>query len=389
MSKPAIGIHDNIYAKAIVFKNHDKLFALVTADMQSFPPYFKTQLVDTLQEFGWGAENILLLPSHSHSSVEMMSIHIKNNLNIPQIGIFNSNVLKLMIKNFSNVILEAQKNLQPITMGTIKQELDGWNRNRRKGNSIVDKDLVITRINRMDNSPLAILINWTAHPTFMGPEDMEFSGGWPGELQRTIEKLSNSNTTAFYYNGAEGDQSPTPRLHNASNLEQAKAYGADLGKLSWELSKNIKTKPVFNLHYHQVDLPLPARSWHPEFMNTGGKEYGINSDQANYIINLLFPDSSSSIMFNVGNLLIVGVPGEMAAELGKNIKEKVHNNTEIEFVTIGGLADEWISYMLSKEEYERGGYETSVSFYGPTLGPLVVSKITNASESISPLGIKN
>ena len=50
-------------------------------------------------------------------------------------------------------------------------------------------------------------------------------------------------------------------------------------------------------------------------MNTGGKEYGINSDQANYIINLLFPDSSSSIMFNVGNLLIVGVPGEMAAEL--------------------------------------------------------------------------
>ena len=254
MSKPAIGIHDNIYAKAIVFKNHEKLFALVTADMQSFPPYFKTQLVDTLQEFGWGAENILLLPSHSHSSVEMMSIHIKNNLNIPQIGIFNSNVLKLMIKNFSNVILEAQKNLQPITMGTIKKELDGWNRNRREGNSIIDKDLVITRINRMDNSPLAILINWTAHPTFMGPEDMEFSGGWPGELQRTIEKLSNSNTTAFYYNGAEGDQSPTPRLHNASNLEQAKAYGADLGKLSWELSKNIKTKPVFNLHYHQVDV---------------------------------------------------------------------------------------------------------------------------------------
>ena len=45
--------------------------------------------------------------------------------------------------------------------------------------------------------------------------------------------------------------------------------------------------------------------------------------------------------------------------------------------------------MLSKEEYERGGYETSVSFYGPTLGPLVVSKIINASESISPLGIKN
>ena len=36
MSQPAIGVHDYIYAKAIV-----------TADMQSFPPYFKSQLVES------------------------------------------------------------------------------------------------------------------------------------------------------------------------------------------------------------------------------------------------------------------------------------------------------------------------------------------------------
>ena len=45
MSQPAIGVHDYIYAKAIVFKDQDKRFAIVTADMQSFPPYFKSQLV--------------------------------------------------------------------------------------------------------------------------------------------------------------------------------------------------------------------------------------------------------------------------------------------------------------------------------------------------------
>jgi hypothetical protein len=123
----------------------------------------------------------------------------------------------LTIENIKNIILEAQQNLQPVTIGTGRQKLNGWNRNRRKGNSIVDNDLTITRINRMDQSPLAILINWTAHPTFMGPEDMEFSGGWPGHLQRTIEELSESNTMVFYYNGAEGDQSPTPRLEVAKN----------------------------------------------------------------------------------------------------------------------------------------------------------------------------
>ena len=65
----------------------------------------------------------------------------------------------------------------------------------------------------------------------------------------------------------------------------------------------------------------------------------------------------------------------------QEIKRKVLDQTDIYYVTIGGLADEWISYMLSKEEYEKGGYEASVSFYGPTLGPLVVDRIVDAATS--------
>ena len=380
MSKPAIGIHDSIYAKAIVFKDDRKTFALITTDMQSFPPYFKSQLVKEMQEFGWSEKNILLLPSHSHSSIEMMSLHSRNNLNIPQIGIYNNDVRILTIENIKNVILEAQGNMQPITIGTARKSLDAWNKNRRKGTTIIDNDLTITKINRMDQSTLAILINWTAHPTFMGPEDMEFSAGWPGYLQRTVEELSQSNTTVFYYNGAEGDQSPTPRLEGANNWEQAKSYGTDLAYISWDLAKNIQTTPVHNFDYHHFEIALPLRKWHPTFMMTGGKEYGINNDQADYIINLLFPDSTSSSFLNIGELLIVGVPGEMTAELGNKIKSKLNNKTKIKFVTIGGLANEWISYMLSEEEYDKGGYETSVSFYGSTLGPLIVNKIIENSE---------
>ncbi|MED5256510.1 MAG: neutral/alkaline non-lysosomal ceramidase N-terminal domain-containing protein, partial [Candidatus Neomarinimicrobiota bacterium] len=169
MSKPAIGVHDSIYAKAIVFKDDTKTFALVTTDMQSFPPYFKSQLVKEMQEFGWSEKNILLLPSHSHSSIEMMSLHSRNNLNIPQIGIYNNDVFILTIENIKNVILEAQENMQPVTVGTARKQLNSWNRNRRKGTTVIDNDLTITKINRMDQSTLAILINWTAHPTFMGP----------------------------------------------------------------------------------------------------------------------------------------------------------------------------------------------------------------------------
>ena len=75
---------------------------------------------------------------------------------------------------------------------------------------------------------------------------------------------------------------------------------------------------------------------------------------------------------NIGDLVIVGIPGEMAAGLGLDIKRETALATEAAHPVIGGLADEWISYMLTPDEYAKGGYEASVSFYGPKLGPTIV-----------------
>ena len=88
-----------------------------------------------------------------------------------------------------------------------------------------------------------------------------------------------------------------------------------------------------------------------------------------------------STAINIGELMIIGIPGELTNELGQEIKRKVLHQTDIHYVTIGGLADEWISYMLLKEEYEKGGYKASVSFCGPILGPLVVDRIIDAATS--------
>jgi hypothetical protein len=57
--------------------------------------------------------------------------------------------------------------------------------------------------------------------------------------------------------------------------------------------------------------------------------------------------------------------------LGQKIKAEAAKATGAKCPAIGGLADMWISYMLPKEEYHRGGYESSVSFYGETLGDTV------------------
>ncbi len=43
------------------------------------------------------------------------------------------------------------------------------------------------------------------------------------------------------------------------------------------------------------------------------------------------------------------------------------------------LADEWVSYILPAEEYRKGGYEASMSFYGEGLGNILVEGIARGA----------
>jgi hypothetical protein len=47
-SKPAIGIHDSVWAKALLLTQGDKKFVLVTADVLAFPHQFKAAVVERL-----------------------------------------------------------------------------------------------------------------------------------------------------------------------------------------------------------------------------------------------------------------------------------------------------------------------------------------------------
>ena len=111
-------------------------------------------------------------------------------------------------------------------------------------------------------------------------------------------------------------------------------------------------------------------------MKTGGAEYGLSKDNIQAFLEQLNPSQTHSTTFRLGDLVIVGVPGEMAAQLGMDVKASAHQLTGADCVTIGGLADEWVSYILSADEYRKGGgYEASMSFYGDTLGSTIVEGI--------------
>ncbi len=381
MSKPAVGVHDAIWAKALVLAQGDRKFVVVTADVLAFPPGFKAAVMERLATNSWSANQVLLLASHSHTSIDMMALHPGNEFAIPQAGIFHKELFEQTADRLSRVIRDAGSDLVPIKAASATISVPERNRNRRHGGPIHDTDLTVTRIDTEQGKPLAVMVNWTAHPTFMDAKDMMFSGDWPGHLQRTIEALVGRGVTVMFYNGAEGDQSPVPP-NCASNWERAERYGREMGILAWQSWEKINPQEVRIFRYQTETIDLPGRQAHPDFMKTGGAEYGLKESMMKGFLERLVPSQTHSTCLRLGNLVILGVSGEMAAQLGLEAKSKVAQMTGATSVTIGGLADEWVSYILPAEEYRKGGYEASMSFYGETLGNTLVEGIARSARGL-------
>jgi len=380
MNKPAEAIHDHIMAKALSLKMGDRKYLIITLDLLGIPSNVKSDLINRIPGMGWGTENMMLLPSHSHGSLEMAALNSKNLLNNPNLGIFQPELLAFLLNKLETLVREADQNYQPVKIGTESRILEGLNRNRRKDPD-VDKELIVTRIDQTNGKPLAVLVNWTAHPTFLGGQDMLVSAEWPGYLQNDLQESIGQGVTVMYFNGSEGDQS-TILNSDKKGYEKIQIYGKIISDKAFGLFKEIKPRDVIEFKYSYHIVPLPEHAAHPSFMKTGGEEYGLNEKTVKIVMDVLGPDKVGMGAVRIGDLVISGIPGELTAVLGQKVKNTIKENG-IKHVAIGGLANEWIGYILSRDQYLHGeGYESSMSFYGPDFGEAIS---TGAIKTALPL----
>lgn len=368
-NKPAEGIHDSIWAKALVVKKNNIKYAIVTLDLLGLPTNVKVDLLKRISSECWTESNIMLLPSHSHGSLEMEALNSRNKLNIPQIGIFQPELLEFLLDKLEALVRKADQNYRPVKVGTASQIIENMNRNRR-GDPDVDREMTVTRVDLMNGKPLAVLVNWTAHPTFLGGKDMLVSAEWPGYLQTDLQNRIGNGVTVMYYNGAEGDQSPVLN-GSGDGYRKIQIYGKAVASKAFTIFQKIKPTKVNSFNYQYKTIVLPEHEAHPQFMKTGGDEYGLTEQSVKTVMNMLAPEKVGIAAVRIGDLIIAGVPSEMSAELGLKIKNTLKSEGA-KHAVIGGLANEWISYILTRKQYINGaGYESSVSFFGPGLGELI------------------
>ena len=379
--KPAQSVRDHIFSRALVVSDGQTKVALVATDLIGISPGMKEAVVKKIADLGFTANNVLLAATHNHSAPECL--HPAGDVWPLAFGRFLPAYFEFTNTRIAESIRAANAHMQPAQTGFAAAPLDGFNRNRREaGGGIVDPTMTVMKVATAGVGPartLALVVNFTAHPTIMGPESFAISGEFPGAMSRSLESRMPTGSAALFFNGAQGDQTHAGDF--GSGWERVDAYGKALADKAWDLAEKATVSGSVTIALSNLMWRLPAYRMSPAFIESTGQEYKLTPQMAITLASKLFPHRVQLQAVRVGDAVFMAVPGEATAELGLAMKGNAVA-LGARYPMIAGLANNAIGYILSPEQYRLGDYESGTSFYGPQLGAILVSQM---KETVRPL----
>jgi hypothetical protein len=338
--KPMIGVHDPIFAKALWMETPESKVCLVTTDLIG-------SLLSLRDRIKPPDAQVILTASHTHSGPGAL---VKGFWELAM-GRYDPELVEELAGKLKRAVEEARAARRPARLGFARADVPGFSRNRRVKDGPVDPELHVMRVVDELDRPLAILGNYTAHLTVLSDKNFLVSGDWAGYWQRDLENRFPPAVVLFT-NGAEGNIGPSAPS-GESEFERCESLGKGLAERTANLVRTIdKTTGRVRISYVErgVDLPTPTL--------------------------LAAPQKSVLGLLDINGTRMFCFPGEPVVELGLELKQRFPG------AWILGLANDHLGYFLTEEGYARGGYERSVSFYGPKMGPWLVAKLAELGERV-------
>ena len=224
------GVLDPLYADALVLSDGKEKLAIVGLDLGRSPgePSLERIRARLLQA---GIRWSILGGSHTHHGpvLELTDAEGKGR------GRFDAALryYRQLEDSIVDAVLEAGSKLEPVRLASGALPLPGWNANRhtKLDPKPVDPLLAVLRIDRETGAPLAILVNWAAHPTTLPPSTLKFSADYAGALKEIIRK--ETGAAAIFLQGAAGD------LRTERRGMDTFAYGEALGREAVRLARSL------------------------------------------------------------------------------------------------------------------------------------------------------
>jgi hypothetical protein len=271
----------------------------------------------------------------------------------------------------------------------------GATRNRQQKNNLIDPQVGVLRVEELEGrKTIATLFNFTGHPVIVGSTNMQLSGEYPGAASRGVENLLGG--VAIFTQGACGDITVN---RSGDPFLEIERLGRTVAGEVIKVSGFIECTEELVLRASSRSLILPARELpsleEAERAASAGKT-AIESakqkqvsqkilqaledkqrvlDMALVRAKALVEDPSKKEtdltaevqVFQVGNVILGTIPGEIFVEYALELRQRVKDETE-KFFCLVGYANGYVGYIVTPRGMETGGYEASVTRLQPSGG---------------------
>lgn len=368
---PAVGVHDPVYAHALVLTSDRTRIAIVSLDLCFLPANVKTETLKKLRAAApeWSGDQLFLSATHTHSGPDPLAMHAGNTFKLKGWTPFDALLLDFTTGKIASAILQAQRALHPATVSAASVDAPELNRNRR-GENTTDPALTLVKFAGRDGKAIAGIVNYAAHPTLYGDEMMEVSADWPGVMAADVEAALGAGSVCLFLNGAEGDASPAG-VDTEKGADKVTTYGHRIAARCVALLGALKPESAARFAVRSIPVSLPPHK--PTGMYAAAvAQLGGTFDQAKALVDALMPVKTSITTVRIGRLLLIGIPCEPTADLGLRLKAEARAAGYPE-PKIVALTNDWLAYALMPDQYRKGNYEAMMSFYGDQLGPTLIS----------------
>ncbi len=405
----AVGVLDELSARALVLDDGKQRLVLLTADIAAFPPALSDQIrADIAIRLGTVPHAVLLHATHTHNGPHLGTFRAMGTVDAPYVDV--------LARKLTGVARQAAANLQPahLTYGESSAQI-GVNRRATdaQGRAVmganysgpVVPNVQVLCVNGADGRMFAMLFSHACHPTTLPREELRFSADWPGAAAAALRDRFQreaadsgiaANAIPMFFQGCCGDIDPIRR----GDREAMLANGAQIASAAHTARWNAHGRLDAFLDATETTVALPLlpppskdecgrQSTEALAHLEEGKAVGVGAgtlrdlqahlewatDQSARALQSSQPQTQSFTVQRLllGGVTLLGFPAEMFAAYQLDFTAQFRAP-----LLVLGCANGCWNYLPTAEEYGRGGYEVEEAchYYGnPMFAPASEERI--------------
>jgi neutral ceramidase len=383
------GVRDPLYAKAVVLDFGADKLAIVGLDLGRSPMADMMARIREAVKERAGVDYVLMSGSHTHHGpvLELADEDGKGK------GKFDDGVayLRDLESKLIDVIIEAAGKVQDARMGWGAKNID-MNRNRhtKLEPKPVDPELNVIRFDDLGGKPIALIVNYNAHPTMLPTQELKFSAEYPGQMMLAVEEALGVHCQ--FMQGSAGDMS----VKTTPETNTIETYGRALARHVIEAARGIETRrpDAPSIQAMDEDFPLEPRLDFSNAMILGMFRQAFFPELVNRFLDELghgtITPHLTTVMLN-RELALVGGSGEFFCQHSNRLKERSRVKT-----IFFGYCNGHHMYFPTIEATAEGGYgaDATVSYVPLGAGEMMMDRAliniyTMLGKYEDPLGLRS